>query len=73
MKYEDMVQEAWSFIRELGITEDQAEYGANPAEMYLVASVYQVRDAYVSDLENNAHIEDEDLPGFFERHGIEWK
>lgn len=65
-----MMEKAWRFIEEMGITQEQAEYDENPTQLYLVADIYQVRDAYYSDLENSIKIEDEDLPGFFERHKI---
>lgn len=72
MNHEQKMQKAWSMINELGITEDQEEYYNNP-EMYLVDDIHQVRDAFYSDIENEVEIEDEDLPGFFARHGIEYQ
>jgi len=72
MKHEDMMQKAWQFIKDCGITENKKEHEQND-QMYLVKNIYKVRDAYCQDLENSYSFEDEDLPGFLNRHGIEWK
>ena len=66
------MNEAWRLIGEFGITEDEAEYEADPDHAYLVKDIYAVRDAIYSDLETGL-TNDEDLNGFFTRHGIEYK
>jgi hypothetical protein len=71
MTHEEMMQEAWEMIATCGITENEDEYKEN-SELYFVENIYQVRDAYYSDIENDV-VEDEDVPGFLDRHGIEWK
>ena len=71
MTHEEMMDRTWRFIADCGITEDEGEYKENNG-LYLVGNIYQVRDAYYSDLESNTSIEDEDVPGFLDRHKIEW-
>lgn len=72
MTHEEMMNRAWKMIADCGITEDEGEYKENN-ELYLVESIYRVRDAYYSDLENDVVVEDEDVSEFLDRHGIEWK
>ena len=72
MKHEEMMNKAWRFIKEDGITEDEAAYKEDPT-LVLVDDIDKVRDAYYSDLENGVSIEGEDLYEFLDRHGIEWK
>ena len=72
MKHEEMMNKAWRFIKEVGITEDEAAYKEDPT-LVLVDDIDKVRDAYYSDLENGVSIEGEDLYEFLDRHGIEWK
>jgi len=73
MTHEQMMNRAWEFIREVGITEDKAEFQKDPDNVILVDDIYKVRDAYYSDLENGVNDEDEDIYGFLDRHGIEWQ
>jgi hypothetical protein len=63
---------AWKFIEDAGITDDEAAYKENPS-LVLVNDLYEVRDAYCSDLEGCISIEGEDLYEFLDRHGIEWR
>ena len=72
MTHEEMMNRAWRFIEEVGITEDEAAYQEDPT-IVLVDDIYKVRDAYYSDLENGVSIEDEDVYGFLDRHGIKWQ
>jgi hypothetical protein len=72
MTHEEMMSNAWRFIADCGITEDEGEYKENN-ELYFVENIHRVRDAYYSDLENSVIVEDEDVPSFLDRHGIEWK
>ena len=71
MTHEKMMDKAWKFIQDAGITDDEAAYKEDPT-LVLVYDIYEVRDAYYSDLENGVNIE-EDLYEFLDRHGIEWK
>jgi len=73
MKHEQIMEKAWSLIRELGITEDKGEYANDPDNYYLVENIYTVRDAFYSDIENNIDKEGETLEEFFSRHNIEWE
>ena len=75
MTYEQMMEKSWVFIHELGITDEIKEFGKDPDSHYLVENILAVRDAYCKDLEESAEAEEneEDLPGFFERHGIKWE
>ena len=87
MTHEKMMNWAWEFIREVGITEDEAEFQKDPDNIILVDDVYRVRDAYYDDLENGINVEfevsptgafqpvlqDEDVYQFLDRHGIEWQ
>ena len=73
MTHEQMMNWAWEFIREAGITEDEAEFQKDPDNIILVDDIYKVRDAYYNDLENGVNDEDEDIYGFLDRHGIEWQ
>ena len=72
MKHEEMMNRAWRFIEETGITEDKAVYQEDDT-LILVDDVYRVRDAYYEDLESGVEIEDEDVCGFLDRHGIKWQ
>lgn len=72
MTHEQMMEKAWRFIHETGITEDGAKAAADET-LYLVWNIYQVRDAYYSDLENGISIEDESLEEFFKRHNIQYE
>ena len=71
MTHEKMMEKAWKFIEEVGITEDKAAHQKDDT-LILVENVHAVRDAYYSDLENGVDIEDEDVCGFLDRHGINW-
>ena len=71
MTHEQMMEKAWRFIKELGITDDRGKIEENP-EGYLVENIYLVRDAYYSDLENNV-AKDEDIIGFLNRHNIKFE
>ena len=73
MSHEEMMGKAWKLIEDLNITDDRAKYKADPDNMYLVEDVYQVRDAYYSDLESGRDFEGETLDAFFDRHGIKWE
>ncbi len=73
LTHEQMMERTWRFILEIGITENMEEYENNPSKIYLVKNIYDVRDAYYQDLENNYTNEYEDLEGFFKRHKIEWE
>jgi hypothetical protein len=72
MTHEKMMDKAWKFIEDAGITEDEEAYKADPT-LVLVDDIYEVRDAYCSDLESGISIEGEDLYEFLDRHGIEWR
>ena len=72
MKHEEMMNRAWRFIEEVGITEDKAAYQKDDT-LILVDDVHKVRDAYYEDLESGVEIEDEDVCGFLDRHGIKWQ
>jgi hypothetical protein len=72
MTHEEMMNKAWRFLQEVGITEDPDEFAAN-RNLYLVENIYQVRDAYCADLESGEDFEDEDVAGFLDRHGIKWQ
>ena len=69
MTHEQMMEKAWRFIHELGIAEKGDEAGAS----YVVENIYQVRDAFYADMENDYDAEGEDLEGFFTRHGIAYQ
>ena len=69
---EEMMNRAWKFIEDAGITEDEEAYKADP-NLVLVDDIYEVRDAYCEDLESGINIEGEDLYEFLDRHGIDWK
>jgi hypothetical protein len=71
MTHEKMMDKAWKFIQDAGITDDAEEHKENP-NLVLVNNLYEVRDAYCDDLESGVNIE-EDLYEFLDRHGIEWK
>ena len=72
MTHDEMMQKAWEFIANAGITEKEEDCAENN-NLYLVENIYKVRDAYYEDLEKSISIEGEDLCQFFERHNIEWK
>jgi hypothetical protein len=72
MTHEEMMSKAWKFIENAGITDDAEEHKENP-NLVLVNDIYEVRDAYCSDLESGISIEGEDLYEFLDRHGIEWR
>jgi|GEM_PF-1775675 hypothetical protein len=63
MTHEEKMGKTWRFITESGISEER------PAD-YRVANIYEVRDAYYSDLETGAGVDDESIEDFFARHGI---
>lgn len=71
LSHEEMMNKAWRFIEEVGITEDEKEFAKNN-ELYLVKNIYEVRDAYYKDLENGIKY-DEDFPEFLNRHNIAWR
>lgn len=71
MTHEQMMEKAWRFIHELGITDDREVFDADPDNHYLVSDITQVRDCYYADLEDGFDIEG-DLVTFFERHNITW-
>ena len=76
MEHEQMMEKSWSFIHELGITDEREEYEKDPDNHYLVENIHAVRDAYCKDLEESNEGDEEreeDLPGFFKRHGIKWE
>jgi hypothetical protein len=68
LSHEEMMDRAWKFIAKIGIAEKD-DANAQNAE-YLVENIHQVRDAYYTDLESGHNFEDEDMEGFFSRHGI---
>jgi hypothetical protein len=72
MTHEKMMEKAWRFIHEIGITDD-GEKAAADESLYLVENIYQVRDAYYEDLENGINIEGESLEEFFKRHNIRYE
>lgn len=77
MRHEEKMQKAWNFIRNCNITDD-AHIAHNSfeddekIEMYLVGNLYQVRDSYIKDLENEID-KDESVEEFLNRHNIEWE
>lgn len=68
-----MMYWAWQFIKEVGITEDEAEFLKDPDTTILVEDIYKVRDAYYNDLKYGYVDENEDVYGFLDRHKIEWQ
>ncbi|MDD4000117.1 MAG: hypothetical protein PHX62_04395 [Bacilli bacterium] len=72
LTHEQMMEKAWRFIHEIGITEDREEFENDASKIYFVENIYDVRDAYYNDLENGS-TEDEDVMGFFNRHGIKYE
>lgn len=72
MTHEEMMGKVWSFIEEMGITDEEEVYEKDTNDQYFVTSVLTVRDAYYSDLEHGLDV-DEDLTDFFERHSIKWE
>ena len=62
---------AWQWIDDLPITDDEEIYESNPDHCYLVADLKMVRDAIYQDIQNDTR-QDEDLPEFFARHGIDY-
>jgi len=72
MTHEQMMEKSWRFIHEMGITEDRDEFENDPSKIYFVENIYDVRDAYYSDLENG-FTDDEDITEFFNRHGIKYE
>ena len=68
----EMMNKAWEFIKHTGITENEEEF-KNNNQLIFVKNIRKVRDAYYNDLENNNSIEDEDVFGFLDRHGIIWE
>ena len=73
LSHEQKMLEAWRLINDLNITDSEEKFNSEPNIHYLVKDIYQVRDAFYSDLETEQQEKEEDLPAFFERHGIEWK
>lgn len=73
MSHEEMMDKAWRFIEDVGITDDENVHAEDPDNRYLVENVHAVRDAYYSDLEDGLDIEEEDVCGFLDRHGIKWQ
>ena len=73
MTHEEMMYWAWQFIKEVGITENEAEFLKDPDTTILVDDIYKVRDAYYNDLKYGYVDEDEDVYQFLDRHGIEWQ
>lgn len=71
MTHDQMMQKAWWFIHETGITDDPDKF-AEDNNLYLVEDIYQVRDAYYADLESGCDFGDEDVCDFFNRHGIKF-
>ena len=67
MNHEKMMEKAWRFIADMGISENRKEAD------YYVENVHQVRDAYYADLESGYYREGEDVVGFLNRHCIEWE
>lgn len=70
MTHEQMMEKAWRFIKEFGITEDREEFENNP-EGYLVKDIYEVRYAFYNDIESGK--EDNSLEEFFDRYGIKFE
>ena len=73
LTHEQKMEKAWKAIADLNITEDEEKYLTDINTFYLVKDIHQVRDAFYTDFEAEEQPEDEDLPMFFNRHGIEWK
>ncbi len=73
LSHEQMMEKSWNLIREFGITDNRDEFNIDPANHFLVENIYQVRDAYYQDLENNIEVKEEDICGFLDRHGIKWE
>ncbi|MCE5220137.1 MAG: hypothetical protein LLF98_02420 [Clostridium sp.] len=72
MKHEEMMDKAWRFINETGITESKEDYEKNN-DLILVESIYQVRGAYYADLENGKDKDYEDVFEFLNKHGIKFE
>ena len=73
MTHEEMWNKARQDIDDTGLfTEDEAEYRENNA-LILVDDIDKVYEACYDDLEKGFEDEDEDIYGFLDRHGIEWK
>ena len=68
----EMMDKAWEFIKYTGITENEEEF-KNNNQLIFVKNIHKVRDVYYNDLENNNNIENEDVFGFLDRHGIIWE
>jgi hypothetical protein len=75
MTHEEMWNKAYAFIESLNwlITDDEAEFQKDPDHLVLVDDIDKVKDAYYDDLESGFEDEEEDIYGFLDRHGIEWK
>lgn len=65
----ELMDEVWRTIRELGITDDPDKL---TEDGYLVEDIHKVRDAMYEELERGVVYDDDDLPSFFGRHGIEY-
>ena len=70
MTHEQMMGKAWRFIEEMGIVDDTSTVWS---AHYKVKDIYQVRDAYYSELENGEAHEDDSVEAFFARHSISWQ
>jgi len=72
MNREEMMDRAWRFIADCGITEDEGEYDTTTVYMYLVQDINQVRDALIADLGKGWDLTGY-LDDFFRRHNIQWE
>ena len=72
LSHEEMMEKAWEFIEGTGIADKDDTKIYENAD-YKVENIYQVRDAYYSDLETGEAYEDDSVEAFLARHNIEWK
>jgi len=69
-------QDMWNEVK--GFFTDSREeydefYEAPNGDLYLVSDIDEVRNALVDDREKGVEVEDEDIAGFLDRHGIKWE
>ena len=70
------LQDMWNELKGF-FTDSREEYNEFYEEpngdIYLVSDIDEVRKALVDDREKGVEVEDEDIAGFLDRHGIEWE
>lgn len=71
MTHTDLMQFAWRFIDEVGITDDKLAYEENP-DLILVEDIYAVRDAYYDILQRKGIVEELDVYDLLDKFGIKW-